>query len=340
VIVYRIGLGVKKTRLVWLSGCRLCFRNPDKLRTYPICATILDMDGGPRICDYENSDYRTDFWEGQGREYEDLAERIALRRLLPPAGCRLMDIGAGFGRLSEFYDGYEQVVLLDYSRSLLRQARARLGDDGRILYVAASFYAMPFADGAFDAAMMVRVIHHVEDVPALLGQVARILAGSGTYVLEFASKRHLKSILRHALRLQQWDPFDPTPYEFVELNFDFHPAWMRQRLAEAMFHVKRTRTVSHFRLSLLKRLIPARTLAALDGFCQPTGAWWQLTPSVFFQCEVDKPASPVPARLSFRCPACGCDDLYRSPGALTCQGCGCHWPIEDGIYNFKSPLPA
>jgi hypothetical protein len=30
-----------------------------------------------RICDYEGSRYRYDFWEGKGREYEDMAERIA-----------------------------------------------------------------------------------------------------------------------------------------------------------------------------------------------------------------------------------------------------------------------
>src|SRR5512139_3962613 len=148
------------------------------------------MEREPRICDYEDSAYRTDFWEGQGREYEDLAERIALRHLLPPAGDRLID----------FYDRFEQVVLLDYSRSLLRQALARLGRDGRFVYVAASFYAMPFVDSAFDTAMMVRVMHHVEKVPALLDEVGRILAGDGAYVLEFASKRHLKAILRYALR--------------------------------------------------------------------------------------------------------------------------------------------
>ena len=170
------------------------------------------MDDGPRICDYENSTYRTDFWEGQGREYEDLAERIALRHLLPLSGRRLIDIGGGFGRLSEFYDGYEQVILLDYSRSLLRQAQSRLGRSERIVYVAANFYTMPFVDGAFDTSMMVRVIHHVEDVPTLLAEMGRILAESGTFVLEFASKRHLKAILRYALRRQQWNPFDPDPY--------------------------------------------------------------------------------------------------------------------------------
>ena len=133
------------------------------------------MDGDRRICNYEGTDYHRDFWEGQGRDYEDLAERIALRRLLPRAGRRVIDLGAGFGRLAEFYAGYEQVVLLDYSQSLLRQAQARLGRDGRILYVTANLYALPFANGAFDTAMMVRVVHHVEDVPAALSEIYETL---------------------------------------------------------------------------------------------------------------------------------------------------------------------
>jgi ubiquinone/menaquinone biosynthesis C-methylase UbiE/uncharacterized protein YbaR (Trm112 family) len=309
-----------------------------KLPTRTTCATMQDMEGEPRICDYEESTYRTDFWEGQGREYEDLAERIALRSLLPPTGRRLIDIGGGFGRLSEFYGGYDQVILLDYSRSLLRQARTRLGHNERMIYVAANFYAMPFVDGAFDTAMMVRVIHHVEDVPSLLDEVGRILADRGAYVLEYASKRHLKAIARYALRRQQWSPFDSAPYEFVEMNFDFHPDWMRDRLAEAMFHVKRTRTVSHFRLPLLKKLVPAQTLAALDGLCQPTGAWWQLTPSIFVESTTDRGTGLAPTEQLFRCPVCGSKDLRESPGALSCPACQRNWPIEDGIYNLKTPI--
>jgi ubiquinone/menaquinone biosynthesis C-methylase UbiE len=296
------------------------------------------MNEQRRICDYEDSSYRTDFWEGQGREYEDLAERIALRRLLPLKGRRLMDIGAGFGRLAEFYAGYEQVVMLDYSRSLLRQAQQRLGRDGRIVYVAANFYAMPFVERSFDSVLMVRVMHHVEDVPSLLGEVARVLTGAGVYLLEFASKRHLKAILRYALGRQQWSPFAREPYEFVDLNFDFHPDWMREQVERAMFHVKQIRTVSHFRLPLLKQVLPARTLAALDGLCQPTGAWWQLTPSVFYQCQRTGPASETRTALHFRCPACGSNGLEETPVSVNCPSCGCRWPVEDGIYNFKDPL--
>ena len=120
----------------------------------------------PDICDYEGSTYRTDFWEGKGRDYEDRAERIALRRLMPLTGGNLLEVGAGFGRLSEEFTGYQQIVLMDYSLSQLEYARQHYGDDG-FLYVVANVYKMPFAPGAFDAATLIRVIHHMQDVHLL-----------------------------------------------------------------------------------------------------------------------------------------------------------------------------
>jgi hypothetical protein len=103
-----------------------------------------------------------------------------------------------------------------------------------------------------------------------------------------------------------------------------------------MFHVKHTRTVSHFRLPLLKKAVPANLLAVADGLCQPTGDWWQLTPSVFVQCENGKEATATPAAQLFRCPSCHSSHLIESAEELACQGCGTGWPIEDGIYSFKA----
>ena len=76
-----------------------------------------EPESPPKICDYEGSAYRTDFWEGRGRAYEDQVERLALRRLLPKSGHRLLEVGAGFGRLTEEWHGFQQAVLLDYSFS-------------------------------------------------------------------------------------------------------------------------------------------------------------------------------------------------------------------------------
>ena len=95
------------------------------------------------VCDYEGSDYRARFWQNQGRDYEDGAERVALRRLMPPGGDTLLDVGAGFGRLANEYAGYRRVVLFDYSRSLLREARQQLGDDPRFFFVAGNCMTSP-----------------------------------------------------------------------------------------------------------------------------------------------------------------------------------------------------
>lgn len=291
-----------------------------------------------KICDYEGSSYRTDFWEGQGREYEDLAERIALRKLLPPTGAHLMDIGAGFGRLVDLYHGYQQVVLLDYSKSMLRQAQERWGRDEKYVYVVANLYDMPFIDSLFDTAVTVRVLHHVQDIPVAFQEIQRVLKPGGTYVLEYANKRHLKAVLRYLMGRQSWSPFDVAPYEFAELNYDFHPAWMKARLWEAGFTIGQELAVSFFRLPLLKRLIPPRPLAALDGLLQRPTASLKLAPSVFVQARVAKEGAQAEGRGFFRCPSCHGTDLIETEEALTCRGCSRRWAIDDGIYDFKQPI--
>ncbi len=297
------------------------------------------LESSRPVCDYEGSHYSTEFWTKE-REYEDRAERIALKKLLPPHGGTLIEIGAGAGRLADLYLGYDAVVLMDYARSTLVEARARVSSQfpqhaARFRFVAADVYALPFVNGLFDTVTMVRVIHHIADVPAALAGLAAMLKPNATFVLEFANKRNLKAILRYLARRQTWSPFAPAPVEFAELNFDFHPAWMRARLREAGFSVQTTLSVSHFRWAALKRLVPARLLAAADGAIQGTGALWQLTPSVFHRLQAPARNRTAPAGAFFRCPACACDRVHESSDAVTCDQCGRAWPIRDGIYEFK-----
>ena len=185
------------------------------------------MSQKPPVCDYEGSNYQQTFWETGGREYEDRVEEIAIRRLMPPGGRRLLELGAGAGRNTPRYTGFEQIVLLDYARSQLELARERLGTSGRYLYVAADVYSLPFAADAFDCATMIRTLHHMADPQAALNEVHSVLHTDGTFLLEFANKRNLKAILRWLLRRQDWNPFDREPVEYVELNYDFHPAAVR-----------------------------------------------------------------------------------------------------------------
>lgn len=292
---------------------------------------MAEGQSSPPICDYEETDYEA-FWRA-GRAYEDLAERIALRALLPPRGRRLVEIGAGFGRLADLYDGYEEIYLLDYARTQVEAARRRWGSDPRFRFVVADLYHLPFQPGAMDAAVMVRVMHHVQDVPRALREIHGILRPGGIFILEFASKRHLKAIFRYLVRAQSWSPFSPEPVEFAPLHFDFHPTWMRARLEEAGFRIRQERAVSHFRHPLFKRLIPAPWLARMDGWVQGIGALWKLTPSVFVQAEAGPGEGPVGAGV-WRCPACGLPAVEQED-AVACAT-GHRWPREGSLYILRA----
>lgn len=300
----------------------------------------------PPICDYEDSDYQRSFWDKGGREYEDRTEAIALRRLLPKGGYRLLELGAGAGRNTPRYMGFDRIVLLDYSRTQLEQAQQRLGKLDQYIYVAADVYRLPFIDGLFDAATMIRVLHHMADAPKALEQVKNVMRSDGVFILEYANKLNLKAILRYLLGRQTWSPFTLEPVEFVKLNFDFHPKAVRNWLENLGFAVEKILTLSYFRVGLLKRLVPTSILVSLDSLLQWTGNWWQLSPSVFVKAKrVARNGIPPHGQdrqdtiLSyFKCPDCGHSPLTDKTAYLECSSCGKKWGVKDGIYDFREPL--
>lgn len=302
----------------------------------------------PPICNYEGSDYQASFWDKGGREYEDRTEAIALKRLLPKSGRLLLELGAGAGRNTPRYLGFDRIVLLDYSRTQLEQAQQRLGKLDKYIYVAADVYRLPFIAGLFDAATMIRTLHHMADPPTALGQVKNVLGSNGVFILEFANKQNLKAILRYQLGRQSWSPFTLESVEFAKLNFDFHPKAIRKWLNDLGFAIEKTLTLSHFRIGFLKRIVPTRVLVLLDSLFQWTGAWWQLSPSVFVRAKLvgqdgTSYSQGIPPHRQdiilpyFKCPDCNHSPLIEKNGYLECSNCKKKWGVKDGIYDFREP---
>ena len=182
---------------------------------------------------------------------------------------------------------------------------------------------------------MVRVLHHVADIPRAFAEISRAVRPQGTYLAEYANKRHLKARLRYALTHRGADPDDLKPYEFVKLNFDFHPRYIAEQLRAVDLVPQARRAVSTFRLPLLKRTVPPGLLAGLDGLIQSPSSSLQLSPSIFVRARSVKPGEPKANDALWRCVACGSTDIAESRQEFACRACGRVYPVVDGIVDLR-----
>jgi ribosomal protein L37AE/L43A len=165
-------------------------------------------------------------------------------------------------------------------------------------------------------------------------------------VLEYANKRNLKAMVRWWSGRQHWSPFEKSPVEFVELNFDFHPDWMSDRLREACLDCQQQLAVSHFRLPWFKRFVSVQWLARFDEMLAGIGGHYPVSPSVFVQTRrlgADDRASvettPTQVHRLFRCPECYAEDLaWQGEHRLQCTACGACYARKNGIWDFKEKL--
>ena len=185
---------------------------------------------------------------------------------------------------------------------------------------------------------MIRTLHHMAEPQAALHQVRRTLQPGAIFILEYANKQNLKAIMRYLFRRQSWSPFSLESVEFEKLNFDFHPTMIRSLLEETGFMLERQLAVSYFRLAGFKKHLPLNLLIQLDAMLQPSGKWYQFSPSVFTRSCATGEGQKAANGLFFKCPNCGADTFNPHIAKLICQGCSRIWPIREGIFDFRSDV--
>jgi len=215
------------------------------------------------VSDYNGYDYKKIFWEDADRKYEDMADRLAIRRLLPAKMDTFVDIAGGYGRLAkEYLDRAKVATLFDYSQTELDQAKEEFGD--RIRTVQGDIYKTPFSDGEFSALLMVRATHHFENLEQVLRELNRILEPGGVAVIEVANKRTLPKMFRYWFKRSSVNPFDKQPSNLKEIDkdgfYNYHPAYVEDLFKKTGFEIMDVLSVSNFRSRTMKKIFGTKAL--------------------------------------------------------------------------------
>ncbi len=116
--------------------------------------------------------------------------RFLVSRVEAGSDDRVLDVATGTGAVAIELVRQKgcRVVGVDQSAGMLAEARRRV--NGRVELVEACAEALPFADGEFDALTFTYLLRYVEDPPATLRELARVVRPGGTIAgLEFSVPR-------------------------------------------------------------------------------------------------------------------------------------------------------
>jgi SAM-dependent methyltransferase len=193
-----------------------------------------------------------------GRSAWRLEEELVRAAAGDVRGQRLLDVGCGTGlHLRLFAEMGAAGVGLEPAREMLLRARARLGDEARLVQGRAE--ALPFRDGAFDVVAMITSLEFVADARAALAEAARVCRGR--LVVAVLNARSLSAAVRRIKRNVKATVFRAVRF--------YEPRELRRALRPyAAGPVRLASTLHLFPFYLAAR---ERELAALDRWLTQRG---------------------------------------------------------------------
>ena len=140
---------------------------------------------------YETGDYGESYdsrYSSGLNELNTLVERRWIASHLE--GNRILDAGAGTGRLSAYLAGKGlNVVALDSSQPMLDTLRRKAP---AVCAVRSDLYRLPLEKNSFDSAVCLHVLFHLTDWPEALAELARVVKPGGAVIFEMRSGEHVR----------------------------------------------------------------------------------------------------------------------------------------------------
>lgn len=112
--------------------------------------------------------------------------RFVLSHVLPLPG-RILEIGTGKGRfLTALLSHVPRVTTIDIDPAEQRCARLNVAFEklpGRARFMIADAASLPWPDHSFDSVVSVNALHHMKNIPRVVGEVLRVAKPAGKIVL-------------------------------------------------------------------------------------------------------------------------------------------------------------
>lgn len=122
--------------------------------------------------------WQDEFTAGADIEYTEQILPLISARLA--GATRVLDVGTGEGQVSRMLaEQGMSVTGIDPTQAQIVEAARRGGGPSYVRSAAAS---LPFADGAFDAALACLVFEHIDDVDGAIADLARVLQPGGRFL--------------------------------------------------------------------------------------------------------------------------------------------------------------
>ncbi len=241
---------------------------------------------------YDTFDYPS-YWIG--RDYEHRSEVVALKAFLHkiPKINTILEIGAGFGRMIPFYSfRAKRVIVTEPSSKLLKIPRQKFKNKKNITFLQSTIDNIPVKvrNGSVDLIIMIRVLHHIEDVGQTINTVRKLLRNGGYFALEFANKTHFKAVLTELARgninfINNEEVEDRRSAKSIKKKtlpfFNYHPNAINKILTDNGFEIIEKRSVSNIRSPLLKSIFSVDLLVYVESMVQKIFAPFNFGPSIF-----------------------------------------------------------
>ncbi len=192
---------------------------------------------------YTAEDHPIALLRAEGRLKADwVAEQFIERHEQLRASASLLDVGCGAGLLTNalavraFKVGelpFARIEGVDLSEDALQVAR-QFDPSGRVRYLVADAFRLPYADGEFDVVCAMDFLEHVEDPRAAIHEIARVLAPGGFFFFHtFNRTWQSRWLVIHAMQL--FVPNTPDRLHVHELFIT--PKEMQRYCSSAGLHV-------------------------------------------------------------------------------------------------------